>query len=126
MQEKAEHTGTGEIPALWRFQRGVELFRDEVFTELPLQQLYMVLITARYEGLSQQDFMSHLNVPAGTVSRNLSKLGSKFVEDRSGNLVDVGYGLLETRSDPDDSKKNTVHLTKRGKRFIQKLKECLE
>jgi len=102
------------------FQKGIEYFRKEIFAELPLQQLYMILLTAQNDGLAQQDFQQLLGVPGGTVSRNLAKLGTKIVEDPNGGVKDVGYGLIELRSD-DDPKKNTVHLTKKGKRFMEQL-----
>jgi len=94
---------------------------DEVFNELPLQQLRMFLMVMEDEGIGQQDFQQLLGVPAGTVSRNLAKLGSKVVEDRDGQMKDVGYGLVNVYPDPTDPKKNTVHLTEKGKQLSKLL-----
>jgi arginine repressor len=90
-----------------------KIVSDEVFNELPLQQLRMFLMVVEEEGIG---------VPAGTVSRNLAKLGSKVVEDRDGQMKDVGYGLLNVYPDPTDPKKNTVHLTEKGKQLSKLLK----
>jgi DNA-binding MarR family transcriptional regulator len=115
----------GKTMILDSFKAGIELFRNEVFNELPLQQMYMLLLVMDNEVINQQDFQDLISMPAGSVSRNLAKLGSKIVEDRDGNMVDVGYGLIQIYPDPTDPKKNTVHLTKKGKEFADKLKLVL-
>jgi DNA-binding MarR family transcriptional regulator len=104
----------------------VRLVRDQIFTELPLQQLYMLLLVIENPGINQQDFMDLLGVPAGTVSRNLSKLGSRIAEDRNGKPVETGYNLIQIYPDPADPKKNTVHLTKKGKEFADQLMKLLQ
>ena len=108
-----------------RFKAGIELFRNEVSNELPLQQLYMLLLVIEDEGINQQDFQEFLGAPGGSISRNLARLGTKIVEDRDGKRVDVGYGLVQILPDSTDPKKNTVHLTKKGKEFAEKLKKLL-
>jgi DNA-binding MarR family transcriptional regulator len=109
-----------------KFVRGIDLFRTEIFQELPLQQLKMVLCVADNEGMNQQDFQEILGVPQGTVSRNLSKLGLKVVEMDNGEMKDVGYGLLEVYPDPKEPKRNCVYLTKKGRAFVNQLKSILE
>lgn len=97
-----------------------QLVAKEIFNELPLQQWRMFLHVMMQDGISQLDFQGLLGVPAGTVSRNLAKLGSKFVEDRNGKLEDVGYGLIEVLPDSTDPKRNTIYLTPKGVEFKNK------
>jgi hypothetical protein len=88
--------GTMRLGAgFYKFKSGIELFRNEISTELPLQHLYMILLTAEHEEVNQQDFQKMLGAPGGTVSRNLKKLSIKIEHDK-----DVGYGILDVRPHP--------------------------
>jgi DNA-binding MarR family transcriptional regulator len=106
---------------LVKFKGGIELIRNEIFAELPAQQILMLLIVAEREGIDQQDFQKLLGVPAGTVSRNLARLSSKVVTGLNGKQGDIGYGLLDVRPHPTDIKSNQVFLSEKGLSFMQKL-----
>jgi hypothetical protein len=109
-----------------RFLQAVELVGNEIYTELPLQQLRMLLIVADREGTDQIDFQKLLGVPAGTVSRNLARIGCKFVEDKQGKQINIGYGMVDVRPHPRDPKSNQVFLSKKGKLFIEKILDALQ
>jgi DNA-binding MarR family transcriptional regulator len=101
------------------FMTGVDVFRKG-FKEMKSQQIYMLLLVAEREGIDQIDFQKILGAPAGTVSRNLSRLGIMTKDDK-----DFGYRLIDVLPNPHNSRSNQVFLSKKGREFIEKLSSKL-
>ena len=103
------------------FKAGIELFRNEIFRELPLQQLYMILLAIENHGISLKDFRKLVGLPSGTVTKNIKKLGLEMRQDLEGNWKDAGYGLVEVYRPSTGHKIKKLYLTERGKQFAEKL-----
>jgi DNA-binding MarR family transcriptional regulator len=103
-----------------RTQRRIhETIREKIHPEIPAQQLSIFYLVAENEGITQGEISKHLNMPQATVSRNVLKLASKLVEDRKGNFVDTGYGLVENRDDIVDPRRNAVYTTPKGQEVLK-------
>ena len=94
--------------------------------ELPLQQLRMFLLVAikDREGVSQPEIGDALNMPQGTVSHNVARLSVKIVEGVKGFKA-IGYGLIVVTPDPDEPRRNLLHLSPKGKNMTNGIKRLL-
>ena len=108
------------------FRRVIEFVRAEIHPELPLQQFAILLLVHEREGMSQGEISKIMKMPQATVSRNVARLASKVVEDpRTGKRKEMGYGLLENRIDPIETRQYLVFLTANGKKFMEQLGDFL-
>ena len=102
----------------------VELTRSEIFAELPIQQLGIIVKVALNPGITHSELAEELVMPQGTVSRNVKRLSTSIGEDDDGNVVKIGLDILQNKPDDRiDSRRAAVWLTKRGKAFVRKLQE---
>lgn len=91
----------------------LELVRGRVHRELPLQQLQMLLTVAERPGITMPELMATLDMPQGTVSRNVKAL-SHYVVWQNGVAIPHGRGLLRTLPSVDNRQVLAVYLTGRG------------
>jgi DNA-binding MarR family transcriptional regulator len=124
-RQKRVSLSKGEGMGLQAFKAGIELFRNEIFRELPLQQLYMILLAIENQGISLKDFRKLVGLPSGSVSRNIRKLGLTMQQDLDGKWKDTGYELVEVYRPSTGPKLKRVYLTERGKQFAEKLHQVL-
>ena len=82
----------GEIKKL---SRVVNLFRRELNKDLPSQHIAMLLTVAMQPGITMPELCKELDMPQGTVSRNVKLLSSGSGRNGS-DSARKGYGLLET------------------------------
>jgi DNA-binding MarR family transcriptional regulator len=99
---------------LFKLCRLFEEFR-EVEQTMPLQIAYTFILCATYEGESVGDIAKRANFATSTTSRHILDLG-KF--DR---MKRPGYDLVETRIDPMELRRKTVHLTSKGRDLLNKV-----
>ena len=82
---------------------------------IPLQVAYTFILAAMYEGESIGDIARRAGFSLSTTSRHILDLGEY---DRSKN---PGYKLLETRIDPLELRRKTVHLTPKGRNLLNQI-----
>ena len=82
---------------------------------MPLQLAYTFLLCATYEGESVGDIARRAGFAISTTSRHILDLGEY---DRQKN---PGYGLVETRIDPMELRRKTVHLTSKGRNLLNQI-----
>lgn len=82
---------------------------------MPLQLAYTFLLCATYEGESVGDIARRAGFAGSTTSRHILDLG-EF--DR---MKRPGYQLVETRIDPNELRRKTVHLTPKGRNLLNQI-----
>lgn len=82
---------------------------------MPLQLAYTFVLCATYEGESVGDIARRAGFAVSTTSRHILDLG-EF--DRK---KEPGYGLVETKIDPMELRRKTVHLTPKGKNLLNQI-----
>lgn len=109
-----------KLQAFFKIQ---EMLRKEFGGEYAPQQLSIFLLVALRPGITHTEIMSALDMPQGTVSRNIAKLTLRRHPDTG---REMGYGLVENRTDElYDARRNAVYLTAKGKQLIQRLKTAI-
>ena len=82
---------------------------------MPLQLAYTFILCATYEGESVGDIARRAGFAVSTTSRHILDLG-EF--DR---LKRPGYRLVETKIDPMELRKKSIHLTPKGRTLLNQL-----
>lgn len=82
---------------------------------MPLQIAYTFILCAAHEGESIGDIARRAGFAVSTTSRHILDLG-EF--DR---FKRPGYKLVETRMDPMELRRKTVHLTPKGKNLLNQI-----
>lgn len=82
---------------------------------MPLQLAYTFILCAIYEGESIGDIARRAGFATSTTSRHILDLGDF---DR---MKRPGYKLIETKIDPMELRRKTVHLTHKGKNLLNQL-----
>lgn len=82
---------------------------------MPLQLAYTFILCAIYEGESVGDIAKRAGFAVSTTSRHILDLGEY---DR---LKKPGYQLVETRIDPMELRRKTVHLTPKGRGLLNQI-----
>ena len=106
------------------FYSMVEIFRTHLSRQLPSQHISLFLLVALKPGISQADLSRELQMPQGTVSRNVKLLSTYFEQNGRGRCA-KGYGLLQTRPLADRSPALGVHLTDKGEGLMLDIVEEL-
>ena len=82
---------------------------------MPLQIAYTVILCAIHEGESIGDIAKRAGFAGSTTSRHILDLGEY---DRK---KQPGYKLVETRLDPMELRRKTVHLTPKGRNLLNQI-----
>ena len=109
-----------------QFYKGLRCISGVVHKDIAMPQLTILLLVAENEGISSPEISEWLDMPQGTVSRNVIKLSHKLVQNAKGEWRQVGYDLVETRPDIHETRRHSVYLTKKGKQVIKALKKAIE
>lgn len=107
------------------FKKALEVVTNEVYAEIPPQQILLFLTVADKEGITQHDLQDVLNQSQAAISRNVKQLSVYLEEGEHGNKVKKGYGLLDTRPDMCNRKRSAVFLTKDGQALLETLEFAL-
>jgi len=111
----------GEIKKL---SRVVNLFRRELNKDLPSQHIAMLLTVAMQPGITMPELCKELDMPQGTVSRNV-KLLSAGASRNGSDSARKGYGLLETDQASTNRYQLSVFLTSKGERLMEQVAELM-
>lgn len=109
---------------LAKMLRAVEMLRRRVHKAMPSQHLSLLLAVAERPGITMPELGRVLNMPQGTVSRNVKVL-SHYVEREAGGVQPKGRNLLRTQPDPGNPHCLAVYLTGRGEAVVEELRAIL-
>ncbi|MHB8708577.1 MAG: MarR family winged helix-turn-helix transcriptional regulator [Desulfuromonadales bacterium] len=104
--------------------RALHFLRNRISRDLPIQHAALLLTVARYPGITMPELMQALDMPQGTVSRNVKVLSHSVVW-QNGIAVPRGYGLLRTQPSVDNRQMLAVYLTGRGEALIEEVSRLL-
>lgn len=102
----------------------LQFLRRRLNRELPIQQAVLLLAVAERPGITMPELMQCLDMPQGTVSRNVKAL-SHSVSLQNGIAVPRGYGLLRTMPSVANRQVLAVYLTGRGDAFVEEMASLL-
>lgn len=124
---KPESQKEGHTMLLESYFNVRQFIRKEIHAEFNPQQESIFLVVCMNDGITQPEICEALDMPQGTVSRNILRLSDNYVKDpRTGAYKQVGYGLVDSRQDEViDSRRRSVFLTKKGKAIKARLEELL-
>jgi DNA-binding MarR family transcriptional regulator len=91
-----------------------QAFRS-IDSTMPLQLAYTFILCATYEGESVGDIARRAGFAVSTTSRHILDLGEY---DRAKK---PGFQLVETRTDPMELRRKTVHLTPKGRNLLNQI-----
>ena len=107
-----------------RLLRVLELVRNTVHRELPVQQLMLYLAVLEKPGITMPELVKRCDMPQGTVSRNVKAL-SHYVVYQDGVAVPHGRNLLRTQADELNRHVLAVYPTGRGEALAQEIADLL-
>jgi DNA-binding MarR family transcriptional regulator len=107
-----------------RLITAIELIRNSVHRELPVQQLVLFLAVVEKPGITMPELVERCDMPQGTVSRNVKAL-SHYVVWKDGIAVPQGRNLLRTQTDATNHHVLAVFPTGRGEALAQEIVHCL-
>ncbi len=113
------------VQEISKLSRVIELLRRQLNKDLPSQHIALLLAVAQKPGITMPELCQHLDMPQGTVSRNV-KLMSHYCDKKGDGVTKKGYGLLETDQAPSNRYQLAVFLTAEGGRLIEKLVRVME
>ena len=108
-----------------RFAASVQILRQALSKELPSQQIVLYLSVVQQPGITMPELCRQLNMPQGTVSRNVKAL-SEYAERIDGVLVVKGYGLIRTEPDCSNPHCLAVYPTGKGIKLAHSLAAALD
>jgi DNA-binding MarR family transcriptional regulator len=103
-----------------RILAAMDLLRRRVHKEMPSQHIVLFLTVADNPGVTMPELSRLLDMPQGTVSRNV-KILSQYVDHDNNSFMQKGRNLLRTQPDNSDGYCLAVHLTGRGELLINDL-----
>jgi DNA-binding MarR family transcriptional regulator len=89
---------------------------------MALPQISIFLLVAEKPGITMTDISVELDMPQGTVSRNIKEL-TKYL-DRYKNSC--GYDLLKVEPDMEERRRFACFLSNKGKRIVSELEEIFK
>lgn len=98
----------------------VDLVRQMLNRNIPMQQLALFLRVAENPGISMTELSEQLGMPQGSVSRNVKLLTDQRKQGRE-SRSEHGYGLLCTQQHAVNRHQLTVGLTRKGEEFVAEL-----
>ena len=102
---------TGLEQQITQLSEVITCLRVELNKDLPIQHIALLLAVVEQPGISMQDLMDRLDMPQGSVSRNVKLLAD----------LGRGYGLLRTGQDVVNRKQVVVFPTEKCLLLIEKL-----
>lgn len=84
-------------------------------------QLVIYLSVCNHEGINMTDLAAELDMPQGSLSRNVKKLSQ--YKNKHGNRA--GFDLIEAKPDFDNRRTLALYLTDKGRELRAKLEKCL-
>lgn len=109
-----------EANRLRGLDRALRFARAKLTADITAQRLLILICVYLNEGLSQRELLTKLESTSITaLSRNLADLSALTTRKQA------GPGLLELRTDPMNLRVKRVHLTKKGKTFVNQWRRAM-
>ncbi|PLY00107.1 MAG: hypothetical protein C0623_07950 [Desulfuromonas sp.] len=99
----------------------IDMLRRQVNKDLPSQHIALLLAVAQKPGITMPELCKQLEMPQGTVSRNVKLLTHFCAKNGGGSVTRKGYGLLETEKSSANRYQLAVFLTNKGKELVEEL-----
>lgn len=109
-----------------QLRKAVEFIRDEVDIDFAPSQWLIVLLAHEKPGITMPEMRKYLDMPQGSLSRNIKRLTKYFVTLEDGSRELRGYDLIRLEPDVEERRRYAVYLSKRGEEFVSKLQAILE
>ena len=108
-----------------RVARVIEHLRRNINKDLPSQHIAIFLAVAENEGVTMPELIRQLDMPQGTLSRNV-KLLSRFMAQENGRTILKGHDLLRTEPVPTGRHALAVFLTDSGKFLLREIQDIMD
>lgn len=108
-----------------RMFAAIEFLRRRLSKGMPSQHVTLLLAVAENPGITMPELCRLLDMPQGTVSRNVKVLSHYVEREGDSVLSSRGHGLLRTQPDRLNSQALAVYLTGRGEALVQELGQIL-
>ena len=115
----------GKQSNLYQLYKALMHIRTDVDPDMPIQQLLIFLEVCLQEGITMTELGEHLDMPSGTVSRNV-KVMSKYVVDNGHKKEIKGADLFVLQRDLEERRRLGAYLTTKGKRVETELLKILD
>ena len=96
-----------------------DLDRESKSQELPIQVVSLFLYIASRNNCNKQSAEDHLTMSKASASRNTDWLSRTHYNGRP------GLNLIRKEVDPEDRRKSTLRLTRKGRDLVEKLTSIL-
>lgn len=110
------HVSSGYSQQLSQLSEVISHLRSELNKDLPIQHIALILTVVDQPGISMQALMERLDMPQGSVSRNVKLLSSQ-VRD---------YALLHTEQDEIHRKQVVVYPTEKCLGLVEQLCQLIK
>ena len=107
-----------------KFAKVIEHIRRNVNKDFPSQHLAIYLAVAENPGVTMPELIRQLDMPQGTLSRNV-KLLSRFVTHDNGKTALRGHDLLRTEPVPTGRHALAVYLTDNGAFLLREIQDIM-
>lgn len=102
--------------------KALEIVRDRVYADIPVQRVIAFLEVAKNNGITQGELQKLTLNQQGTVSRTIKELGKyQKTDPKTGALVTCGHGLVTTSPAPNNPRAHACYLTSEGKKLANEL-----
>lgn len=105
-----------------KLEQAGNLMHEYTRSDLVGTQMMIFLAVCNNEGITTLELSDYLDMPQGSLSRNLKKLG--IYKNSKGEKA--GFDLVQARPDYENRRTLAVYLTDRGRRLKAELKKILE
>ncbi len=110
-------------PQMDKILKAIEIIRDldreSKSQELPIQVVSLFLYIASRNNCNKQSAEDHLTMSKASASRNTDWLSRTHYNGRP------GLNLIRKEVDPEDRRKSTLRLTRKGRDLVEKLTSIL-
>lgn len=113
-----------EMDDIDRVAKVIEHLRKHVNKDLPSQHIAILLAVIQSPGITMPELITQLNMPQGTLSRNV-KLLSRHIADDNGRSRLKGHDLLRTEPAKAGRHALAVFLTENGKFLMREIQDIM-
>jgi DNA-binding MarR family transcriptional regulator len=107
-----------DAQAIKTFMAALSPFR-RIRPTMPLQYVIAFLLVAEEEGLSVSEYAERAGVSLSVMSRHLLDIGPR------NRYMEEGFGLVETRQNPMELRKNELYLSHKGRALMNEISRQL-
>src|SRR5262249_52961060 len=99
----------------WALHEALAMFTRELRVDMPLQYVTSFLLVAMDEGKGVGEYAERAGVSKSVMSRHLLDIGPRMRNQST------GFGLVETRTNPEDYRAHSVYLTAKGRAMMERI-----